>query len=238
MKRSRELGMQTFDQALFDLYESNLVSYEGRAAQRRLGERPAPADQAQQPARAQRRPVGGHRAPDHRLTPAAGLAQNGATAHEPDASGSSASTQFQNLARRPHRLPRRVAFLGLGGWACRWPGTWRAPGMHHRLQPHRRQGGSLGRRIRRASAATPARPRGGATSCSPASATTTTCARWCWAPRRRLRRHEAGARSSSTTPPPRPKWRASWTVRRGGRRGLKFIDAPVSGGNRAPSTAR
>jgi len=28
MKRSRELGMQTFDQSLFDLYESGLVSYE------------------------------------------------------------------------------------------------------------------------------------------------------------------------------------------------------------------
>ncbi|TXC67233.1 PilT/PilU family type 4a pilus ATPase [Piscinibacter aquaticus] len=28
MKRSRELGMQTFDRALFDLYESNLVTYE------------------------------------------------------------------------------------------------------------------------------------------------------------------------------------------------------------------
>jgi twitching motility protein PilU len=28
MKRSRELGMQTFDQALFDLYESNLITYE------------------------------------------------------------------------------------------------------------------------------------------------------------------------------------------------------------------
>ena len=28
MKRSRELGMQTFDQALFDLYESHLVTYE------------------------------------------------------------------------------------------------------------------------------------------------------------------------------------------------------------------
>ena len=29
MKRSRELGMQTFDQALFDLYEGNMViSYE------------------------------------------------------------------------------------------------------------------------------------------------------------------------------------------------------------------
>jgi twitching motility protein PilU len=28
MKRSREVGMQTFDQALFDLYETNLVTYE------------------------------------------------------------------------------------------------------------------------------------------------------------------------------------------------------------------
>jgi twitching motility protein PilU len=28
MKRSRELGMQTFDQALFDLYETNMVTYE------------------------------------------------------------------------------------------------------------------------------------------------------------------------------------------------------------------
>jgi twitching motility protein PilU len=28
MKRSRELGMQTFDQALFDLYEGRFVSYE------------------------------------------------------------------------------------------------------------------------------------------------------------------------------------------------------------------
>ena len=67
MKRSRELGMQTFDQALFDLYESNLVTYEDVAAQRRLGERPAPADQAAQPARAQLRPGGRHGAPDHRV---------------------------------------------------------------------------------------------------------------------------------------------------------------------------
>jgi twitching motility protein PilU len=28
MKRSRELGMQTFDQSLFDLYESGAISYE------------------------------------------------------------------------------------------------------------------------------------------------------------------------------------------------------------------
>jgi twitching motility protein PilU len=28
MKRSRELGMQTFDQALFDLYEAGLITYE------------------------------------------------------------------------------------------------------------------------------------------------------------------------------------------------------------------
>jgi len=28
MKRSREIGMQTFDQSLFDLYEAGLISYE------------------------------------------------------------------------------------------------------------------------------------------------------------------------------------------------------------------
>jgi twitching motility protein PilU len=28
MKKSRELGMQTFDQALFDLYESDKITYE------------------------------------------------------------------------------------------------------------------------------------------------------------------------------------------------------------------
>jgi twitching motility protein PilU len=28
MKRSRELGMQTFDQALFDLYEAQVITYE------------------------------------------------------------------------------------------------------------------------------------------------------------------------------------------------------------------
>jgi twitching motility protein PilU len=28
MKRSRELGMQTFDQALFDLYEARMITYE------------------------------------------------------------------------------------------------------------------------------------------------------------------------------------------------------------------
>jgi twitching motility protein PilU len=28
MKRSRELGMQTFDQALFDLFEADKISYE------------------------------------------------------------------------------------------------------------------------------------------------------------------------------------------------------------------
>ena len=28
MKRSREIGMQTFDQSLFDLYEGGLISYE------------------------------------------------------------------------------------------------------------------------------------------------------------------------------------------------------------------
>ncbi len=28
MKKSRELGMQTFDQSLFDLFEADMISYE------------------------------------------------------------------------------------------------------------------------------------------------------------------------------------------------------------------
>jgi twitching motility protein PilU len=28
MKKSRNIGMQTFDQALFDLYETNVITYE------------------------------------------------------------------------------------------------------------------------------------------------------------------------------------------------------------------
>jgi twitching motility protein PilU len=28
MKKSRNLGMQTFDQALFDMYEANVITYE------------------------------------------------------------------------------------------------------------------------------------------------------------------------------------------------------------------
>jgi hypothetical protein len=51
MKKSRELGMQTFDQALFDRLRGQPDQLRRRAAQRRLGQRPAPADQAQQPAR-------------------------------------------------------------------------------------------------------------------------------------------------------------------------------------------
>ena len=46
MKKSRELGMQTFDQSLFDLYEGGPHHLRGRAAQRRFAERPAARDQA------------------------------------------------------------------------------------------------------------------------------------------------------------------------------------------------
>ena len=40
--QSRELGMQTFDQSLFDLYEARPHQLRGRAAQRRFAQRPAP----------------------------------------------------------------------------------------------------------------------------------------------------------------------------------------------------
>ena len=50
MRKSRELGMQTFDQHLFDLFESGRISLRGCAAQRRLGQRPPPEYQAQRQA--------------------------------------------------------------------------------------------------------------------------------------------------------------------------------------------
>ena len=45
MKKSRNLGMQTFDQALFDLFEDNVITYED-ALRNADSERPAAADQA------------------------------------------------------------------------------------------------------------------------------------------------------------------------------------------------
>ena len=68
MKRSRELGMQTFDQALFDLYEANMVTYEDALRNADSVNDLRLQIKLQQPARAQPRPGGRHRAPDDRLT--------------------------------------------------------------------------------------------------------------------------------------------------------------------------
>ena len=50
-RSSNRLGMKTFDQALFELYEAGHHLLRGRAAQRRLEERAAPAHQAREQAR-------------------------------------------------------------------------------------------------------------------------------------------------------------------------------------------
>ena len=49
-KEPSNLGMQTFDQALFDAYEANVISYEDALRNADSTQRPAPADPAQQPA--------------------------------------------------------------------------------------------------------------------------------------------------------------------------------------------
>ena len=67
MKKSRELGMQTFDQALFDLYEAGPHQLRGRAALRRLDQRGAPQHQAARQGIEGEGPHQGHRAPRHRL---------------------------------------------------------------------------------------------------------------------------------------------------------------------------
>ena len=53
MSRSNRVGMKTFDQALYDLYEHGLHLLRRRAAQRRLQERAASAHQAREQARGQ-----------------------------------------------------------------------------------------------------------------------------------------------------------------------------------------
>jgi len=63
MKRSRELGMQTFDQALFDLFEAQAITFED-ALRNADSVNTCAADQAAQPARAQQRPGRGHGAPE------------------------------------------------------------------------------------------------------------------------------------------------------------------------------
>ncbi len=55
MSRSTRLGMKTFDQALFELYETGYHLLRGCAAQRRLEERAAAAHQAREQARAEER---------------------------------------------------------------------------------------------------------------------------------------------------------------------------------------
>ena len=72
MKKSRELGMQTFDQPLFDLYETRHDQLRGRAAQRRLGQRPAADDQAALQGSEEPRHHPGHRAPRYREVAAGG----------------------------------------------------------------------------------------------------------------------------------------------------------------------
>ena len=66
MKKSRELGMQTFDQSLFDLYEAGLITLRGRAAQRGFAQRPAARDQAARQGSEEPQRVLRYRQPRHR----------------------------------------------------------------------------------------------------------------------------------------------------------------------------
>ena len=129
MKRTRELGMQTFDQSLFDLYEAKPDQLRGRAAQRRHGQRPAPEDQAAQRARAQHRPVGRDRAHEDGVSHCARSSVDGP---EGAVILSRRSKQYEP-ARRGGRLPRP----GRDG-----PSDGRSPARaghrRHRLQPHGR----------------------------------------------------------------------------------------------------
>ena len=228
MKKSRNLGMQTFDQALFDAVREQRHHLRRRAAQRRLAQRPAPADQAQQPARQDAGPVRRHRAPRDCLT-----AHVLRSFH--DTAVNSTSEQFHASAPTPKPTNPPLPQGRLSG-----PGRHGLPMAGHlALAGHDvtvynrtpAKAAGLVRRIRRRQLGMPHAARGGArapTSCSAASATTTTCARVTLGADGAFAGMKP-APSSSTTPPPRPTWRASCTPRPGSA-GLQFVDAPVSGG--------
>ena len=124
-------------------------------------------------------------------------------------------------------VAQKVAFLGLGVMGRPWPAIWRAPATTSpsiTARPPRRRPGPPN-----SAAAMPPRrakqsraPR----SCSPASATTTTCAAWPGG--RRVRRHGAGR--GLRRPHHRLGGRGPRAVRASQELGLNFIDAPVSGG--------
>ena len=117
MKRSRELGMQTFDQALFDLYEANLVTYEDALRnadsvndlrlQIKLNSKRA-------------RNVGpgvGHRASDDRLSP------------RPPGAAAPEAAPWRDRPRSHVRTPPGVAAaLGSASTCCRAsPSAWSLP---------------------------------------------------------------------------------------------------------------
>ncbi len=215
MKRSRELGMQTFDQSLFDLYESQLGDLRRRAAQRRFGERPAAADQAPQPARAQPRPGRRHRAHE------GDVAQRGAV------HGSIGAMNPRSYEPTP---PRRVAFLGLGVMGYPMAGHLARAG--HDVTVYNRTAAKAeawvaeygGRQAR--DTARPPRP--ASSSSSPASATTTTCARWCSVRAGAFAGMAPDAVFVDHTTASADVARELHAAAR--ERGLHFIDAPVSGG--------
>ena len=68
MKKSRELGMQTFDQALFDLYEADKISYEDALRNADSVNDLRLKIKLERQACEEPRFLGGHRAPRHRLT--------------------------------------------------------------------------------------------------------------------------------------------------------------------------
>ncbi len=67
MKKSRELGMQTFDQALFDLYEADKITYEDALRNADSVNDLRLTIKLQRQGSEEPRPDGRHRAPRHRL---------------------------------------------------------------------------------------------------------------------------------------------------------------------------
>ncbi len=252
--------MQTFDQALFDLYEGRHVSYEDALRNADSVNDLRLQIKLNSDARPQRRSVGRHRAPDDRLSrgppggrgpkPAIAPHHRGWPGRRSRARPLGQTPRFANPRQRPAPMKtlrtRSAATSGLSRPGRDGPPDGRTPGarrpLGHRLQPHGRQGRSLGGRVWRRSGGNAAR---GGRRCGvrvfAASAMTTTCAAWCsgrdgafagmsaW--RRVCRSHHrigrGGARTARRRRGARPALHRCARLRRAGGRGERRADRDV-----------
>jgi hypothetical protein len=111
MKRSREIGMQSFDQSLFDLHEGGHISCENALRY---------ADSVNNLRLDIKLNSKAARKPDL-------LSGDGEPGPSCCARAFVARSDAMNTRTYESVEPRRVAFLAWASWATRWPAIWPAP---------------------------------------------------------------------------------------------------------------